>query len=313
MGKYNPNMPDNGQTGAALIGQLLANDAMNLQADPEATISGGLQVGTVVVFNTLAEVWAAVDLDNLPNSPLFGIIEEVNGNKGQVRTAGTYQAANIIAGSLYYCETGGFLTTEKTDLLVGQSTSQGNLSLLLNGGSNLGKSNGINVEIFDTAGEHYFTVPKNVTKLKVTCIGGAGGGGGGKRPVNSTILPGGNGGRGYIKTNFIAVTPKSVYVITVGEGGLPGSRNDSYINGIAGTGGTGSISSFSTLISASGGNGGVGSSKTDIGGVKGVDGASNNNGAYYWCSIGGSGGYYSANLLYTEATVGSAGAVIVEW
>ena len=295
MGNYNPNIPIENQQGELLVRQLLANDGMGLEIDPQAMISGDLAVGTVVMMDRANEVWVRYDAETAPDNLLLGIVE----NERQVRTGGVYQHTNVLASKVYYVNSTGYLTTTETDVMAGYSMSEGNLAVLLNGSGNGGTGGGINAQYFTTAGTHYFTVPAKVKKLKVTCIGGAGGGGGAVYP--------GSGATGYINQKVFIVEPKSVYLITVGAGGAGGVADGLAWGGTSGV--SGGTSSFGNLISAAGGGGGTsGSRKRELNGtytpIPGVAAFSYSyqTGIYPWGSIGGGGG-----------TAGTAGAVIVEW
>ena len=111
-----------------------------------------------------------------------------------------------------------------------------------------------------------FVVPANVTRAKVTVIGGGGAGG------THATLPGGGGGAGGQAIVWLSgFVPGSSIPVTVGAGGQPSSG--------AGSGGTGGSSSFGSYASATGGQGGEGGSgsATPTGGAggSGVGGAVN--------------------------------------
>jgi hypothetical protein len=90
-----------------------------------------------------------------------------------------------------------------------------------------------------------FTVPPQITRLRVTVTGG-GGGGGGSSAANAG---GGGGGAGGKATAWLySVYPGSQFPVTVGAGGSGGA------SGAGGAGG--GTSSFSTYCSATGGGGG---------------------------------------------------------
>lgn len=94
-------------------------------------------------------------------------------------------------------------------------------------------------------GSGSFTVPADVSRVYVKCIGG--GGGGGCKAYTSAY--GGGGGGGGLTEGYVAVTPGQVIAITVGAGGA---------SGFAGSGGVGGTSSFGPYMSAPGGTGGKG-------------------------------------------------------
>lgn len=134
-----------------------------------------------------------------------------------------------------------------------------------------------------------WVAPANVTKIKVTVIGG---GGSGRKSSVST--PQGGGGAGGIAIDYlITVIPGNSYSIAIGAGGV--AQTTSGVNGNAG-----GTTTFNATLSASGGaggeanigTGGVGSGG-DInirGGHGGIIGASSN------ASMGGSGTYGSGGI-----------------
>lgn len=104
---------------------------------------------------------------------------------------------------------------------------------------------------FLTPGVTTFTVPANVYKLKVTCVGG-GGGGGGSTIENGFETGGLFGAAGGTTVQIVSVTPGSVYTVTVGDGGAGGLYNG---NGAAG--GTTSFVGTNINLIANGGAGGT--------------------------------------------------------
>jgi hypothetical protein len=115
-----------------------------------------------------------------------------------------------------------------------------------------------------------FTVPVNVTRIKVTVIGGGGAGG------SNGSCPGGGGGAGGSAIAILtSLTPGAIVPITVGAGGTASASS---------TGSSGGTSSFGTYASATGGTGGVGGSSygpmAGGQGGAGVGGTINNNGSY---------------------------------
>ena len=102
-----------------------------------------------------------------------------------------------------------------------------------------------------------WTCPVGVTSIKVECWG-AGGAGGGTNTVASTYSGGGGGGA-YTLNNTVAVTPGTVYTITVGTGAV-----GTFISGAAG----GNSVFGASLVTANGGAGG-----TTVNGGNGVGGA----------------------------------------
>ncbi|MDO4277275.1 MAG: fibronectin type III domain-containing protein [Lachnoclostridium edouardi] len=111
-------------------------------------------------------------------------------------------------------------------------------------------------QIFTSSGT--FTVPANVTKIDVFCVGGGGGGGYTLRNSDSTMqLRGGGGGAGgYTLTKKnIAVTPNQKLAVTVGAGGKGGFwtyKDQRWSNTKAAAGGN---SSVADIVVANGGGG----------------------------------------------------------
>ena len=96
-------------------------------------------------------------------------------------------------------------------------------------------------------GSTTWTCPAGITQAIVSVVGGGGGGGG-----NDGYQDGGRGGGGGIGIGSVAVTPATVYTITVGNGGAANN------NGAGSAGGTSSFGpqGGTVLISATGGSGG---------------------------------------------------------
>ncbi|WP_227789498.1 MULTISPECIES: glycine-rich domain-containing protein [unclassified Burkholderia] len=187
-----------------------------------------------------------------------------------------------------------------------------------------------------------FTVPVNITRLKVTLVGGGASGGGCFSASTYTNAAGGGGGAGGIAIGWFAVTPGQNIPYTIGAGGPAVSNGSSF-------GGTSSIPLLgltanggnpSTLANSSspGGSGGTatggqiniqGSSGTDgqnvsafVFGGKGGDGIFGGGGrAGSGAGSGGSapgaggGGAYdlSASNTAKSGGAGYSGAVIFEW
>ena len=128
-----------------------------------------------------------------------------------------------------------------------------------------------------------FTVPANVTAVRVRVVGGGGGG----------RLGGAGGGGGGYAHGIFAVAPGNTFPVTVGVGGT-GSASPT----------SGGTSSFSTLISATGGAAssgstaaaggvGVGGTFQATGGSSGATGYSGGGAAGSQLGNGGNGGIYS--------------------
>lgn len=111
---------------------------------------------------------------------------------------------------------------------------------------------------FTTVGNHTWTCPEGVTKIRIILSGGGGGGGGGFDAYHKTLgQRGKNGTNGQLLEKVITVVPNTTYPITVGAGGTAGetihSDSSGYGSGI--DGGNGGNSSFDSYT-ANGGTGG---------------------------------------------------------
>lgn len=110
-----------------------------------------------------------------------------------------------------------------------------------------------------TSGSGNWTVPSNVTSLKVTCVGGGGGGGGGSD--NSSGKGGGGGGQMVTPLSFktLAVTPGGSIAYSVGGGGAGGAGGSNDSNGASGSaGGNTTFGSIGSPGAQGGGGGGSG-------------------------------------------------------
>lgn len=124
-----------------------------------------------------------------------------------------------------------------------------------------------------------FTVPSEVTMVRVLVVGGGGGGANGHQ---------GGGGSGLVATAMLTVTPGAVVPVTVGAGGLGAAQTNNGSNDIIGNT-PGGASSFGALLSARGG-----STPTVINGP-GANGGSGGGGACNSGPRGGAGGAGGSN------------------
>ncbi|MBS1620211.1 MAG: SprB repeat-containing protein [Bacteroidetes bacterium] len=135
-----------------------------------------------------------------------------------------------------------------------------------------------------------WTVPANVTSIKVEVWGGGGGGGGARGSSWSTTYGGGGGGGGAYNVATFSVTPGHTFNITIGNGGTPGVPGFTSTDG--GPGGTTTVSGIDGTVSATGGNGGstgVGSNGSGGSGATG-DHNGGNGGTSTGNGAGGGGG-----------------------
>lgn len=161
-----------------------------------------------------------------------------------------------------------------------------------------------NFTVFTTSGT--WTCPAGVNQIILFIRAGGGGGGGGRS--GGTAAGGGGGGGAVLLTVPAAVTPGTVYTITVGAGGVGGAVNSA--------GAQGGTSSMVGVFSTFGGFGGSGSPGADIGGAGGQPrpGAGGGGGGSAGTTPGsGSGGGVTPGVwtqilgLFGGTTVGGAG------
>ena len=128
-----------------------------------------------------------------------------------------------------------------------------------------GQSVGQTTASFTTVGNATWTCPTGVNSVQVEAWGAGGGSGGAGAHYAST---GGGAGGSYVKVTSIAVTPGTVYQLTVGAGGTAGAGGAS---GTGASGGTGGASYFGNTtagnpsgaaVLAVGGAGSVGNNST---------------------------------------------------
>jgi hypothetical protein len=100
-----------------------------------------------------------------------------------------------------------------------------------------------------------FTVPNDVTKLRLLGCGGGGGGGGGYNAVAVTAAGGGGGGAGCISDLLLNCTPGEILTINLGRGGVGGTLSGNGSNGTSTTI-VGSIGLAATMYYGGGGGGG---------------------------------------------------------
>jgi hypothetical protein len=163
---------------------------------------------------------------------------------------------------------------------------------------------GPNAQVFTSSGT--FTVPSNITAVKVTVIGGGGGGGGAKSP-GGQCGGGGGGGAGAAVEWVTGLTSGGTVTVTVGAAGSGGSSSPS-------NGSSGGTSSFGSYCSATGGGGGT-YGIDDTYGTRGSSGSGsggnlNFSGVYGWgtAAQGGSAMFFSeVQRPSTFDTTGNAG------
>ncbi len=174
---------------------------------------------------------------------------------------GTFSTLNV-TGNTQLGDAGTDVTT-----LAGQVVTNGSAGtsgqVLTSRGTNLSPqwalptASSFGAQAFTSSGT--FTIPANVTSLKVTLIGGGGGSGGAGGGGFGFDGIGGNGGGGGSAVVYLtSMTPGNTISVTVGAGGTAGNSAP----GAGGTGGSSQISSgtqsITTVTAAGGGGGGAG-------------------------------------------------------
>lgn len=174
------------------------------------------------------------------------------------------------------------VTGTATGLTVGIANNGGVTSVNGSTGAITGISTGVNGQVFTSTGT--FTIPSNVTKLKITVVGGGGGGGG----DNGSQAGSGGGAGGAAIAYLSGLTPGNTILVTaIGAGGSGSS-------GTGSSGGTTTVASGTqtiTTISATGGGAGGAGASGGTGGL-GSNGSLNLYGNAG--SVGGSGGVCGA-------------------
>jgi hypothetical protein len=158
---------------------------------------------------------------------LSGTVAVSSGGTGQT----TYSNGQILIGN-----SSGGLTKATITAGTGISVTNGNGSITI-ASSSLGQ---LQYALY-TSGSGTWICPNNVTRIRVTVVGGGGGGSEDGEPGYLSI-----GGIGGAASGIYTVTPGSGYNYSVGAGGVGGAT--------AGTGGT---SSLTGICSATGGTGGI--------------------------------------------------------
>jgi len=158
------------------------------------------------------------------------------------------------------------------------------------------------------SGSGTFTVPANVTKLRVTIKGGGGGGGGGlyilrysSSATGSSTLSksGGSGGKGGYRQDTISTSAGSTFSYSVGGGGGGGAKN--YLTTLSGAG---------TYYSTGGGNGGTSTfgSYSSTGGGSGTRASATFTKTEYTYGKWDDTGYYYTLTSSSNGSAGSAGS-----
>lgn len=232
-------------------GVLQAYDYQVLTTGFSYTFAAGTQVLLAVPAGTLA-----TGTVTMPSTPADGM--NITITSTQQITALTVNAntgQSIVGGGVIGMDAGG----SKTFIYRLANTtwySQNNNVAIFAGNQG---------QIFTTVGASTFTIPANVTAIKVTVV--AGGGGGGGSTACGASAAGGGGGASLIKY-LTGLTPGNTLAVTVGAAGTAGSSS----GGNGGAGGTSSVASGTqtiTTLTCTGGAAGAGNNGngTTLGGA----------------------------------------------
>lgn len=187
--------------------------------------------------------------------------------------AGEAYITNRIDNTIAYIPIGEISNPEAT---IGRVTKNGTKAILKRGKAPYTKKE------YRTPNTYTFTVPANISKLRVTLLG-AGGGGGGGQP-DKDVVAGGGGGGYFIENTIIEVTPLSTLSLIVGAGGTGGASATQIDSQKGANGGS---SSLGNLIAGGGGAGNfrynqdsnaLGAGGTGSGGIAGKQGGFPNGG-----------------------------------
>jgi hypothetical protein len=250
--------------GAIMNAQLAANAVATTNIQNGAITTAQIAAGAVANANLTAN---AVATTNIQNNAITTAQIADGAVMNRNLAANAVNATNIADGQVVKSING------STDIVVisllGILTAGANTALFTNGYTLQMSAVVPNVRVFNTNGT--FTVPTNVTRIKVEMWGGGGGGGKG----NSSGWNGGGGGAGGYTFNVFSVIPGTNFPVTVGIGGT---------NTIAGT-----FSSFGTMLGAAGGGAGTNAASNANGGG-GVGGTTTNSIVSFAGNAGGAGG-----------------------
>ncbi len=172
-------------------------------------------------------------------------------------------------------------------------------------------SGGLSADVTLFQSDDTYTVPADVTVLRIVCIGGGGGGG----SVTSTFGTGGGGGSGGYAETTIDVVAAQDYDLVVGAGGTAGNSGGESsvtfsatekISSTGGSGGTSSSSGTNTMTTP----GGEGGSSTVQGGISGKTGAPGSPGIFFTVIVPGANRMMSGNGGLNP--FGAGGAIVFE-
>ena len=291
----------------------------------------------------LSVVEANIGLASISSAKIAGVIESSNYIQGASgwaisRTTGNAEFNNLTArGNITANNLSAATGTFSGTLMAAGGRFSGTIQA---GAIDISSVAGESVT-YSTAGTFYVPVPLNITKMRVTLIGGGGGGQSGWGAYSGFGGAGAGGGAGQMVSQTFDVNETETYTVVLGAGGGAGTGYYGAPNGITANGPSGSPGGASylktaanvTLLTANGGVGGakwlsygtgnatgynpaLGSETTHYG-FTGSDTEFAPGGAYNTAGNKGSGGGggNADNLTDTQTIggVGGAGFILIEF
>lgn len=242
---------------ATVTNGAISSAQLSFNAVASTNIQNGAITSTQLAFGAVANSNLAVNAvatSNIQDSAITSAKIADGAVSNRDLAIGSILATNIASGQVVR-SINGIFHDDVVLSLIG-ILQQGANTYLVPVGTNLQVSALVpNIQVFTTNGT--FSVPTNVTRIKVELWGGGGGGGKG----TSSGWNGGGGGAGGYAFNVFNVLPGTNFTVTVGIGGT---------NTVAGT-----FSSFGTMLGASGGGAGTNATSSANGGG-GIGGATTN-------------------------------------
>jgi hypothetical protein len=258
-------------------GQLVSNKAVGVQI----SILQGQISGTVVyaeIHNVSTNVNGLLSLEIGNGSPITGVFSDIDWANGPYylksetdpsggttySITGTSQLLSV-PYALYAAEAANGFSGDYNDLINKPITDGSETKIQAGSGTTISGTGTIQTPYIITCGNNQvvitstqtWTVPQNISKIKVELWGGSGGGGG-AGAYSYSLRHGGDGGSGGYAMKEIPVTSNQQYYVIIGSGGDAGSNayyyNGNWIGDVSG--GNGTNSWFEAIIQASGGTGG---------------------------------------------------------
>jgi hypothetical protein len=280
--------------GAIMNAQLGVNAVQTTNVLDGAITSAKIAAGAVTNANLAVNAVATTNIQN----GAIGTAQIADGTIINSKLALNAVNSNNIAGGQVVKSINGLFDNVSLSL-IGVLTAGANTALFTNGYALQVSALVPNIAVFTTNGT--FTVPTNVTRIKVEVWGGGGGGGTASQQYN-----GGGGGAGGYAFNILSVTNTILNLTT----NVLGITNGASYTVTVGTGGTnaapGTFSSFGGLLSANGGGAGTNATVT-VNGGGGIGGTTTNSLVPLTGSAGTAGGVGSGSGASAFGDIGGIG------